>query len=76
MKIHDKNKESSYLQYLDIKNLYGSAMPQKLSVNNFDWIEDTSQFNPNEAGLFELEGIFFWEAEFDPPHFIFQEELI
>ena len=74
MKIHDKNKESSYLQYLDIKNLYGSAMLQKLSVNNFDWIEDTSQFNPNEAGLFE--GIFFWEGEFDPPHFMFQEELI
>ena len=22
-------------------------MPQKLLVNNFDWIEDTSQFNEN-----------------------------
>ena len=45
MKDYDKNKESSYLQYWDINNLYGWAMPQKLSVNNFEWIKDTSQFN-------------------------------
>ena len=41
----DKNKESSYLQYWDVNNLCGWAMPQKLPVNNFGWIEDTSQFN-------------------------------
>ena len=29
----------------DIKNLYGSAMSQKLPENNFEWIEYTSQFN-------------------------------
>ena len=40
----DKNKESSY-KYWDVNNLYGWAMSQKLSVNNFEWIEDTSQFN-------------------------------
>ena len=45
MKDYDKNKESSYIQYWDVNNLYGWAMLQKLPVNNFEWIKDTSQFN-------------------------------
>ena len=45
MKDYDKNKESSYIQYWDVNNLYGWAMSQKLPVNNFEWIKDTSQFN-------------------------------
>ena len=45
MKDYDKDKESPCLQYLDVNNLYGWAMLQKLSVNDFEWIEDTSQFN-------------------------------
>ena len=45
MKDYDKNKESSYIQYCDVNNLYGWAMSQKLPVNNFEWIKDTSQFN-------------------------------
>ena len=44
MKDYDKNKESSYLQYWDANNLYNWAMLQKLPVNNFEWIKDTSQF--------------------------------
>ena len=39
-----KKKESSYLQYWDVKTLYGWTMLQTLPVNNFEWIEDTSQF--------------------------------
>ena len=35
MKDYDKNKESSYIQYWDVNNLYGWAMSQKLPVNNF-----------------------------------------
>ena len=36
MKHYDKNKESSYLQYWDVNNLYGWEMSQKFSANNFD----------------------------------------
>ena len=45
MKFYDKNKESSYIQYWDVNNLYGWTMLQKFSVNNFEWIKDTSHFN-------------------------------
>ena len=45
MKDYDKIKESSYIQYWNVNNFYGWAMSQKLSVNNFEWIKDTFQFN-------------------------------
>ena len=35
IKDYDKNKESSYLQYLDVNDLYDWAVLQKLPVNNF-----------------------------------------
>ena len=47
MKDYDKNKESSYLKYWYVNNVCGWAMSQKLPVNKFEWIEDTSQFNEN-----------------------------
>ena len=45
MKYYDKNKESLYIQYWDVNNLYGWAMWQKPPANNFWQIKDTSQFN-------------------------------
>ena len=45
MKDYDKNKESSYLKYWNVNNLYGWALLQKLPVNKFEWIEETSQFD-------------------------------
>ena len=44
MKDYDKSKESWYLQYWDVNNLYGCEMSQKFPVNNFRWVENTSQF--------------------------------
>ena len=47
MKDYYKNKESSYLKYLGVNNLYGWTMLQKLQVNKFEQIEDTSQIDKN-----------------------------
>ena len=44
MKDHDKNKESSYLQYGYVSNVNGCTMSQNLPKNDFDWIKDTSIF--------------------------------
>ena len=37
MKNYNKDKEESFLQYLDDNNLYGWEMSQKLPVNNLKW---------------------------------------
>ena len=37
IKNYDKNKKSSYIQYLDGNNLHGWAMSQKLPVDGFKW---------------------------------------
>ena len=37
MKTMIENKESSFIHYLDVTNLYGCAVSQKLSVNCFKW---------------------------------------
>ena len=35
MKNYDKNKKSSYIQYLDANNLYGWSMFQKMPIDAF-----------------------------------------
>ena len=40
MKNYDKNKESSFLMYVDANNLYGWAMSKKLPVDSFKWVDD------------------------------------
>ena len=44
MKDYDKSKESSYINYWDINNLYAWVMFQKLPTFNFEWVEDILQF--------------------------------
>ena len=45
MNNYNENEESSYIQNLDANNLYGWTMSQKLPVNNFKLVEDTSKIN-------------------------------
>ena len=45
MKKYNKNKESTYLQYLDANNLFGWAMSKKSPVNGLEWVSDLSEFN-------------------------------
>ena len=66
-KSYDKNKESSYLEYVDANNLHGWAMSQKLPIGNFEWIkkDDISKFdekftknydeNSDKGCIFELD---------------------
>ena len=45
MKDYDKNKESLFLKFWDVNNLYTWAMLQNLPVNNFESVKNTSQSN-------------------------------
>ena len=56
MKDYYKNKESSYLQYLDLNNLNSWAMSPKLPVNQLEWIKDTFQFNKDFKKDYNEEG--------------------
>ena len=67
MKDYSKSKEPSDLQYWNVNNLYGQAMSQKLSVNNFEQIKDTSQFNEDlkKAIMKNMIKDFFWKLMFN-----------
>ena len=39
---YDENKESSYINYWDVNNLYGWDMFQILPTFNFEWVEKIS----------------------------------
>ena len=45
MKNYNKNKESSYIQYLDQNNLYEWAMSQTLPVDGFKWKKNMIKLN-------------------------------
>ena len=45
MKNYNKDKEESFLQYLDDNSLYGWEMSQKLPVNSFKWKKNMLKVN-------------------------------
>ena len=42
---YKKNKEYSYIQYLDANNLHGMAMSETLPIKGFKWIADISRID-------------------------------
>ena len=44
MKNYDKNKESSFLMYVDANNLRGWVMSKKFPVDGFQWVDDLYMF--------------------------------
>ena len=42
---YDESKVSSFLQYLDANNLYGSPMTDKLPVGGFKWVKNVSKID-------------------------------
>ena len=55
MKNYDKNKESSFLMYVDANNLYGWAMSKKLPVDGFKWIDDLTMFTEDFIKIYDEE---------------------
>ena len=56
MKNYDKNKESSFLMYVDANNLYVWAMSKKLPVDGFKWVDGLSMFTEYFIKSYDEEG--------------------
>ena len=67
MKNYDKNKKSSYLQYLDANNLHGWAMPQKLPVGDFKWVNNLSIFTEDFIKNYDEESDYVFAVDVEYP---------
>ena len=56
MKNYDKNKESSFLMYVDANNLYGLTLSKKSPVDEFKWVGDISMFTKDFITNYDEEG--------------------
>ena len=56
MKNYDKNKESSFLIYVDVNNMYGWTMTKKLQVDSSKWVDDVSMFTEGFIKSYDEEG--------------------
>ena len=53
---YDENKELSCILYLDVNNLYGWAMYQKLPVNCFKWVKNVSKIDEDFIKNYDEDG--------------------
>ena len=62
MKDYDRNKESLYIQYWEVNNLYGWS---KLPVNNFKLVKDIFMFDDSfiKSNTEESDKGYFLEVE-------------
>ena len=56
MKNYDENEEFSFLEYLNVNNLYSWAMLELLPVNGFDWMEDLSKIDEDFIKNYDKDG--------------------
>ena len=56
MKSYEKNRESTFLMYVDANNLYGSALNKKLPVDGFKWVDDLSLFTEDFIKRYDEQG--------------------
>ena len=70
MRDYDKNKKSSYIQYLDANNLYGKAMTEKLPVRGFRWMTDISRMDEDFVRSYDKNDIkgYILEVDVDYPN--------
>ncbi|XP_011702717.1 PREDICTED: uncharacterized protein LOC105458847, partial [Wasmannia auropunctata] len=66
MQSYDPSKPSSYLMYFDVNNLYGWAMCQPLPYADFQWVNDTANFNVMNIALDSAIG-YILEVDLDYP---------
>ena len=71
-KITNKSKELSYVKYQDINSLYWWATSQKLPENDFNWVEEISQFNEDFITIYNEDSDIGYLIEAD---FQYSEEL-
>ena len=70
MRDYEKNKETSYIQYLDANNLYGKAMTEKLPVRGFRWMIDISRMDEEFVRNYDKNDIkgYILEVDVDYPN--------
>ena len=54
----NSEEDSSFLQYLDAKNLYGLAMDQKLPTGGFSWVDPSEFTTPDKIDSYTN-----WDSE-------------
>ena len=72
MKDFDETKPSTFIQYLDAKNLYGWAMTQKLPTHGFKWMDVDI---PSVLKLLEKKDTnqgYIFEVDLDYPKFLWK----
>ena len=73
LKDYDKNGQLSNLKYWDVNSLHGSEMSQKLPINGFQLVEETSDFNEDFMKSYneESELKYFLEVDVQYPENLF-----
>ena len=56
---YDPEKPSTFINYLDMNNLYGWAMSEYLPYEGFEWLKNVDEFNVMSISEYNSLGYFF-----------------